>query len=301
MRSLTELVQPWVRVNYKGGFYGEFQAVIDVYHGRDSFACRFGRLLGQKNLDGGEAVGRGDRGHLGKRRVVKTEWGPLQFEMMLGADGVLVVTMKDAHWGGSGPRPMERSVSDRSATQLIRKDPADRDGESRGNTLDSERRAKADLTRKSRTRIGRHLPEQLDTGHEVPRTRARVRRPGGDPPIRRAGGPRLAIPVLRERLKDREVENRQLALDALVSIGPDKKEVLPLVLKTLNDKSDPILSRSAADGLGEFGPKAKEAVPAFDRGGEGRARKRRWPPEPIQGGGRRWARLARMPGPQSPS
>ena len=72
-----------------------------------------------------------------------------------------------------------------------------------------------------------------------------------------------AIPVLRERLKDREVENRQLALDALVSIGPDEKEVLPLVLKTLNDKSDPILVGSAADGLGEFGPKAKEAVPAL--------------------------------------
>ena len=91
-----------------------------------------------------------------------------------------------------------------------------------------------------------------------------------------------AVPALVEALKDnndgvRRYEEtwlhpkkedgpsrlRRSIVEALGRIGPEAKEAVPLIVRSLKDDYDPNVRVAAVEALGEIGSEATEAVPAL--------------------------------------
>ena len=201
--------------------------------------------------------------------VTDTEWGPMRTEIMFGKNGVLVMRIIDegtpkrqlgldsfscvARYTLVGDQLVCEALSQGSDMPKLRIN---------GNTL--ETRDKISTTRFTRRTkdesvaacIKRIVTDLNDSDRE-----RRLRALRG---IRYVGPEaREAIPALRDLTKDHESSFRQLALEALINIGPEEKGVLPALIEKLTDRGDPGLASIAADGLGKFGAKAKEGVPAL--------------------------------------
>jgi hypothetical protein len=195
--------------------------------------------------------------------IVRTrDDGTFGVEFMFGKNGVLVTTLI-----GEGG---ERSQSFGSQYKII----GDQlvlmqDVESKmrrirpeGNTLEITTNGE----------IGRFTRRTRDESVAVflDRVRSDLRAPDPEPRARAVEaivyvGPeaREAVPALLEIMKDHDSALRDNALWALINIGPEEKAILPAVIEAVNDRSDPYLAGSAAQGLGRLGARAKEAVPAL--------------------------------------
>ena len=57
--------------------------------------------------------------------------------------------------------------------------------------------------------------------------------------------------------------SRLRIVEALGRIGPESKEAVPLIARSLKDDYDPNVRAAAAEALGEIGSEATEAVPAL--------------------------------------
>jgi HEAT repeat protein len=96
-----------------------------------------------------------------------------------------------------------------------------------------------------------------------------VRAKAADGLAEAGAGARQAIPLLLVALKDANAKVRRRAAAALGSIRSDAKTVIPALVAALNDmtSSDDPREGSAADSaiiaLGDFGPAARDAVPAL--------------------------------------
>ena len=80
----------------------------------------------------------------------------------------------------------------------------------------------------------------------------------------RIGAPaKAAIPALVTALGDKSAEVRREVLYALAAIGPDSRQALAAVVRSLASDPDAATRHAAAYALGTLGPAAKDAVPAL--------------------------------------
>lgn len=73
-------------------------------------------------------------------------------------------------------------------------------------------------------------------------------------------GPEAAIPALRDLLSDEGAEARRSAAKGLGLFGPEAKTAIPDLIAALRDQSWEV-RRTATETLGEIGPEAKAATP----------------------------------------
>ena len=201
--------------------------------------------------------------------VAATEWGPMRTEIMFGKNGVLVFTLNDKSKPKSQPvsdswacAAQYKIIGDQLVCAAINKGSDMPKLRIDGNTLEMrDKTSTTRFTRKAKDESVASCIRGLVTDLNASDREKRFRALQG---VRYVGPEaREAIPALRDLLKDRESNYRQLALEALINIGPEEKGVLPVVIEKLNDRGAPGLAGIAADGLGKFGARAKEAVPAL--------------------------------------
>ena len=68
---------------------------------------------------------------------------------------------------------------------------------------------------------------------------------------------------LRPKKEDGPSRLRRSIVEALGRIGPEAKEAVPLIVRSLKDDYDPNVRVAAAEALGEIGSEATEAVSAL--------------------------------------
>ena len=68
---------------------------------------------------------------------------------------------------------------------------------------------------------------------------------------------------LHPKKEDGPSRLRRSIVEALDRIGPEAKEAVPLIVRSLKDDYDPNVRVAAAEALGEIGSEAKEAVSAL--------------------------------------
>jgi HEAT repeat protein len=71
---------------------------------------------------------------------------------------------------------------------------------------------------------------------------------------------KVAVPVLKEAIKEKDGNLRSIVAHALGQIGPDAKDAIPEIVQALNEQNEPYAISALALALGKIGP---NAVPAL--------------------------------------